>query len=154
MLNKTHKWLPACELLNWMEIQLSYFSTHRAQTSSKYIHVLVLGWILQSRIYHWWSVFILIIADHISNDSLCWSFKYNWCLCRFVGKWLWNPAKTLMRFDKNKKKMLPYYFVIKTHCNSLVSLYLYLLLCSQSNGCRIHDQHNHDTWPLPWLELW
>jgi len=30
------------------------------------------------------SVLIRIIADQILNDSLCWSNKYNWCLCRFI----------------------------------------------------------------------
>jgi len=32
------------------------------------------------------SELILIIADQILNDSLCCSYKYNWCLCRFIGK--------------------------------------------------------------------
>jgi len=30
------------------------------------------------------SVLILIIADQIVNDLLCCSYKYNWCLCRFI----------------------------------------------------------------------
>ena len=29
---------------------------------------------------------ILIIAHLMFNDSLCCSYKYNWCLCRFKGK--------------------------------------------------------------------
>jgi len=29
------------------------------------------------------SVLILIIADQLLN-SLCYSNKYNWCLCRFI----------------------------------------------------------------------
>ena len=32
------------------------------------------------------SVLILIITDQILNDSMCCSYKYNWCLCRFIGK--------------------------------------------------------------------
>jgi len=32
------------------------------------------------------SVLIQIIADQILNDSLCCSYKYNWCLCRFIFK--------------------------------------------------------------------
>jgi len=32
------------------------------------------------------SVLIQIIADQLLNDSLCCSNKYNWCLCRFIGK--------------------------------------------------------------------
>ena len=31
-------------------------------------------------------VLILIIADHISIDSLCISYKYNRCLCKFIGE--------------------------------------------------------------------
>ena len=30
-------------------------------------------------------VLILIFADHISIDSLCISYKYNRCLCKFIG---------------------------------------------------------------------
>jgi len=30
------------------------------------------------------SVLILIIADQIVNDLLWCSYKYNWCLCRFI----------------------------------------------------------------------
>jgi len=32
------------------------------------------------------SVLILIhvIADQIFNDKLCCSYRYNWCLCRFI----------------------------------------------------------------------
>jgi len=30
------------------------------------------------------SMLILIIADQILNDSLCCSYKYNWCLCRVI----------------------------------------------------------------------
>ena len=32
------------------------------------------------------SVLIVIIADHISNDSLCYFNKYNLCLCTFIDK--------------------------------------------------------------------
>ena len=32
------------------------------------------------------SVLIIIISDQILNDSLCCLNKYNWCLCRFIGK--------------------------------------------------------------------
>ena len=32
------------------------------------------------------SVFILIIADKMLNDSLCCSNKHNWCLCRCICK--------------------------------------------------------------------
>ena len=32
------------------------------------------------------SVLILMIADQIWNHSLCCSYKYNWCLCRVIGK--------------------------------------------------------------------
>jgi len=32
------------------------------------------------------SVLILLIADQHLNDSLCCSNKYNWCLCRSIGK--------------------------------------------------------------------
>ena len=32
------------------------------------------------------SVLILIIADQMLNDSLRCAYKYNWCLCRFIGK--------------------------------------------------------------------
>ena len=32
------------------------------------------------------SVLILIIAYQTLNDSLCCSNKYNWCVCRFIGK--------------------------------------------------------------------
>jgi len=32
------------------------------------------------------SVLILISVDHILNDSLCCSNKYNWYLCRVICK--------------------------------------------------------------------
>ena len=32
------------------------------------------------------SVLILIIADRMLNDSLCYSYKYNWFVCRFIDK--------------------------------------------------------------------
>ena len=32
------------------------------------------------------SVLILIIADQILNDSQCCSYKYKWCVCRFIDK--------------------------------------------------------------------
>ena len=31
------------------------------------------------------SVTHIMIATQILNDSLCCSYKYNWCLCRFIG---------------------------------------------------------------------
>ena len=41
------------------------------------------------------SVLILIISKQVLNESLCRSYKFNWCVCRCIGK-LWILTVTFL----------------------------------------------------------
>ena len=66
-------------------------------------------------------VLILIIANQISNDSLCCFNKYNFCLCRFIGKlyilfltFLINLSKIcIISHERVWIKLKPDYIIMK-----------------------------------------
>ena len=48
------------------------------------------------------SVFVLIITDLILNDSLCCSYTFSWCFCRFKGLTVRSAFITPNKVDRKK----------------------------------------------------